>query len=106
MNSKLRTPKRAQGPDVSGAPAYVWSVQSYAKQNTVTVWLEPQFDRNVGDYVFPVVDVYTRAGAAELRHVNRRDRQAVMRSVRRVPWRSLPDEVMHLVFQEWSRAYD
>lgn len=106
MNSKLRTPKRAQGFATRGAPAHVWAVQSFARSSRVTVWLEPWFCRDANDYVFDVVDVYTKAGTAEFRHVNRRDIEAQRRSIQRVPWSSLPSDVVDLVTQERSRHYD
>lgn len=106
MNSKLRTPKRAPGAAVRYAPSWVWAVQSNPYHNLVTVWLEPWFCQDANDYVFDVVDVYTKAGTAEFRTVHRRDKEAVLRSRRRVPWTSLPNHVLDLVKQERSRHYD
>ena len=105
MNPNLRTPKRAQGLALRGAPGFVWSVQHRRKFNLITVWLEPWFDRDANDYVFDVVDVFTRAGTAELRRVPRRDTEAVRRSCYRVPWASLPDDVMNLIHEQRSRLH-
>lgn len=81
-------------------------MEALPRHGLVTVWLEPWFCKDKNDYVFDVVDVFTRAGTAEFRNVHRRDKEAVLRSRRRVPWSSLPSDVVDLVTQERSRHYD